>query len=319
MRQDTRAYLLLVGCSLIWGSTSVARRPGAEHLGAYAFNAARGYLGVLALLPLVWFLDTRAARSPHERLQAWRSVVKPGLFIGLMLTGGQTLQQLGIEQTTAGNASFVTGLYMVLVPLAGVLFGQRTTGFTWAGIALAVPGLFLLTWTGGTIGAGDLLVLIGTLFWTFQILGVGRFARRVDPIRLSVAQFAVMAVVSHVIAVVQSPDAFAGLLPAFGAVAFAGILSTGVAFTLQVLGQRHARASIAVMIMSLESLWGAVGGALLLGERFTTLGYVGAALMMTGILVAQVPSRAEREAELSGEAAPPVPVPEPPSTALRDD
>ena len=101
--------------------------------------------------------------------------------------------------------------------------------------------------------------------------------------------------------------------------AFAGILSTGVAFTLQVLGQRHARASIAAMIMSLESLWGAVGGALLLGEWFTTLGYVGAALMMTGILVAQVPSRAEREAELSGEAAPPVPVPEPPSTALRDD
>ena len=313
MRQDNRAYLLLVGCSLIWGFTFVAQRLGAEHLGAYAFNAARGYLGVLALLPLVWFLDTRAARSPHERLQAWRSVVKPGLFIGLMLTGGQTLQQLGIEQTTAGNASFVTGLYMVLVPLAGVLFGQRTTGFTWAGIALAVPGLFLLTWTGGTIGAGDLLVLIGTLFWTFQILGVGRFAKQVDPIRLSVVQFVVMAVLSHVFASLAEPDAFAGLWPAFGAVAFAGILSTGVAFTLQVVGQRHAKASIAAMIMALESLWGAVGGALFLGERFTLTGLVGAGLMMAGILLAQVPTRAER----AGEGL--VPVPEPPSTALRDE
>lgn len=315
MTRTTRSYLLLLGCSVIWGSTFVAQRLGSEHLGAWEFNGARGWLGAAALLPLVWLLDRRARLGPLERAAAWRSVARPGLFIGLMLTGGQTLQQLGIEQTTAGNASFVTGLYMVMVPVAGVLFGQRTGLFTWFGIALAVPGLFLLTWTGGGIGPGDLLVLIGTLFWTFQIIGTGRAAPHVDPIRLVVVQFVVMAVLSTVVALATSPAPFAGLMPALGAVLFAGILSTGFAFTLQVLGQRHAKASIAAMIMSLESLWGAVGGALVLGERFSAPGLVGAALMMGGILVAQVPTRAERERERVGGA---IPMPEPPSTALRE-
>lgn len=311
MSREVRAYLLLLACSLIWGFTFVAQRLGSDHLGAFAFNAARGWLGALALLPLVWVLDRRARLSPPERSDAWRRVLVPGLFIGLMLTGGQTLQQLGIEQTTAGNASFVTGLYMVLVPIAGLLFGQRTGLFTWLGIALAVPGLFLLTWTGSGIGPGDLLVLVGTVFWTFQILGIGRVARHVDPIRLSVVQFVVMGALSTVIALFVEPNPFGGLVPALGAVLFAGILSTGVAFTLQVLGQRHARASVAAMVMSLEAMWGAVGGALLLGERFTTAGLAGACLMMAGILLAQVPSRADRDGA-------PVPVPEPPSTALRD-
>lgn len=315
MTKATRSYLLLLACSLIWGFTFVAQRLGAEHLGAFSFNGARGWLGAAALLPLVWFLDRRARLSPHEQAAAWRAVIRPGVFIGLMLTGGQTLQQLGIEQTTAGNASFVTGLYMVMVPIAGMFFGQRTGSSTWLGIALAVPGLFLLTWTGGGIGPGDLLVLIGTLFWTFQILGIGRAAPHVDPIRLSVAQFVVMAALSTVVALVAEPAPFAGLVPGLGAVLFAGILSTGIAFTLQVLGQRHAKASIAAMVMSLESLWGAVGGALLLGERFTPAGYVGAALMMGGILLAQVPTRAERAREREGTA---IPVPEPPSTALRE-
>lgn len=309
MRAETRSHAFLLGCSLIWGFTFVAQRLGAEHLGAFAFNAARGYLGVVALLPLIRLLDARVALGRAERRAAWRAALVPGVLVGLMLTGGQTLQQLGVERTTAGHAAFITGLYMVLVPLAGVLFGQRTTLFTWLGIALAVPGLFLLTWSGGSIGVGDLMVLAATGFWTFQILGVGHYAGLVDPVRLSLVQFGVMAVVSHVVALVAEPDAFAGLVPALGAVFFAGVLSTGVAFTLQVLGQRHAKASIAAMIMSLEALWGAVGGALFLGERLTASGCAGAALMMAGILLAQVSPRSGRA------GAGVTPVPEPPATS----
>lgn len=316
MSKQTRSYLLLALCSIIWGFAFVAQRLGAEHMGAFSFNASRGYLGAAALLPLVWFLDRRARASAHDRIQAWRAVAGPGVFLGLMFFGGQTLQQMGVAQTTAGNAAFVTGLYMVLVPLAGMLFGQRTGLFTWLGIGLAVPGLFLLTWTGAGVAPGDLIVLVSTLFWTFHILGIGRFARHVDPIRLSVAQFLVLAVLSTGAAAATEPVPFAGLLPALGAVLFVGILSTGVGFTLQVVGQRHAKASIAAMIMSLESMWGAVGGALLLGERFSTAGLIGAVLMMCGILLAQVPSKSERDAEAAGAL---VPVPEPPSTALRDD
>lgn len=296
MSKTTRSYLLLVLCSAIWGFAFVAQRMGAEHLGAWSFNAARGLLGALTLLPLIWLLDARAGISPHQKLQEWKAVIGPGAFIGAMFFGGQSLQQLGVEQTTAGNAAFVTGLYMVLVPIAGRLFGHRTGALTWVGIGLAVPGMFLLTWTGTGIGMGDLLCLIGTGFWTFHILGVGRIAKHVDPIRLSVTQFAVLTLASATVALVVEPAPFNGLLPAAGAVLFAGIVSTGVGFTLQILGQRHARASVAAMIMSLEAVWGAVGGALLLGERFTARGMIGAALMLGGILVAQVPGRAEREA-----------------------
>lgn len=318
MSRQTRSYLLLVLCSLIWGFAFVAQRLGAEHLGAFSFNASRGVLGAAALLPLLWFLDRRARLSTHERVQAWRAVVGPGVFLGLMFFGGQTLQQMGVAETTAGNAAFVTGLYMVLVPLAGLLFGQRTGLFTWLGIALAVPGLFLLTWTGAGVATGDLIVLVSTLFWTFHILGIGRFGRLVDPIRLAVAQFVVLALLSTIAAVATEPAPFAGLPDAIGAVLFVGVLSTGVGFTLQILGQRHAKASIAAMLMSLESMWGAVGGALLLGERFSVAGLIGAVLMMAGILLAQVPSRAERAREAAS-GVPIVPVPEPPSTALRED
>ncbi|HHU38690.1 MAG TPA: DMT family transporter [Propionibacterium sp.] len=297
MSQATRSYLLLLLCSIIWGFAFVAQREGAQHLGAFSFNAARGVLGVAALMPLIWFLDRRAGLDGRAGRAAWRGALGPGVFIGLMFFGGQTMQQLGIEQTTAGNAAFVTGLYMVLVPVAGRLLGLPTSLMNWLGIGLAVPGLFLLTWTDAGIGAGDLIVLVGTLFWTFHILGVGRFARRVDPIRLSVVQFVVMTVLSTGTALAVEPEPFGGVIAAGGALLYAGILSTGVGFTLQIVGQRHARASIAAMILSLEALWGAVGGALLLGERLTLAGLVGAALMMAGILLAQVPTRADRRRE----------------------
>lgn len=317
--RETRAYLLLVLCAAIWGFAFVAQRLGAEYTGAFTFNATRSALGAVALLPLVWFLDRRARRSPDEARQAWRAVARPGLLIGLLFFGGSVLQQLGVERTTAGNAAFVTGLYIVAVPIAGRLYGHRTGAATWVGLALAVPGLALLTWTDAGIGLGDLLCLVGALFWTFHILSVGRESRLVDPLRLAVAQFAVNATVSGAVALAAEPAPFSGLVEAAGAIAFAGLISTGVGFTLQIVSQRDARESVAAMIMSLEAMFGAIGGALFLGERMTGQALAGAGLMMAGILVAQVPSRALRQREAHGDAPRGVPVPEPPSVALRDD
>ena len=239
--------------------------------------------------------------------------MRPGVFIGVMFFGGSILQQLGVERTTAGNAAFVTGLYMVMVPIVGRLFGQRTHAATWVGIGLAVPGLFLLTWTDAGIGPGDLLCLVGAVFWTFHILSVGRESRVNDPLRLSVAQFAVNGALSAVVALFVEPSPFGGLVPAAGAILYAGLISTGIGFTLQVVSQRHAKESVAAMIMSLEAMFGAVGGAVFLSERMTLPALAGAALMMAGILIAQLPSRSQRAA-----GRPIVPVPEPPSTALRE-
>lgn len=320
MSSQTRSHLLLLACAAVWGLAFVAQRLGADHVGAATFIAVRNYLGAAALLPLLWFLDRREGHDAATRQAAWRAVVVPGLVIGVLLFAGSQLQQVGIAYTTAGNAAFVTGLYMVLVPLAGRLYGHRTPPVTWAGIALAVPGLFLLTWSGTGIGLGDLLCLVGAAVWTFHILAIGKASATVDPIRLSVAQFVVAAVLGTLIAPLTEANPFGGMEHAVGAILFAGLVSTGIGYTLQVVGMRHARASIAAMIMSLEAVFGALGGAAFLGERLSGRGLAGAALMMAGILVAQLPSRAERAREraLATAGETPPPVPEPPSTALRD-
>lgn len=306
-----RANLLLLACAMIWGFAFVAQRIGAEHVGAFTFNASRFLVGGLSLLPVIVLLDRRAGRSRAEGVREWRATLVPGVLCGALLFGGSTLQQMGLETTTAGNAAFITGLYMVLVPIFGIALGQRTNRNTWLGIALALVGLYLLTITADfTMVIGDLLCLIGTVFWAAHILAIGRFARRVDPIRLSVVQFLATALYSTAGAVIAEPAPFLGVPDAVGAIAYAGIMSVGVAYTLQVLGQRDAKESHAAMILATESMWGAIGGALFLGEVMTGRGYLGAALMMAGILLSQVDPRRRDGSAL--------PVPEPPSTALTD-
>ena len=275
MSARTRAHLLLLACAAIWGMAFVAQRLGADAVGASTFIAARNLLGAAALLPLLWWWDRRDARTAAGRRAAWRAVVVPGVVIGSLLFAGSELQQVGIEHTTAGNAAFVTGLYMVMVPLAGPLFRHATPSVTWVGIGLAVPGLFLLTWTGTGIGLGDLLCLAGAAVWTFHILAVGRAAAALDPLRLSVAQFGVAAALAAVAALLVEERPFGGMEHAVGALLFAGLVSTGVGYTLQVVGMRHAHASVGAMIMSLEAVFGALGGALFLGERLGARGLGG--------------------------------------------
>ena len=307
-----RANLLLGVCAALWGFGFVAQSFGSEHMGAFSFNAVRFAVGGASLLPLIAVLDGRASRPSAERRRQWRASVVPGLLCGLLLFAGSTLQQFAMETTTAGNAAFVTGLYMVLVPAIGIALGHRTNANTWLGIAAAVVGLYLLTVRGDfTMVVGDLLCLIGTVFWAVHILSIGHFSRQVDPMRLSVAQFLACALYSLLFAAATERAPFAGLADALGAVAFAGLVAVGIGYTLQVLGQRDAKASHAAMIMSLESLFGAIGGALFLGEQLTVRGYLGAALMMGGILLAQWTPSASGDAE-----TPIVPVPEPPSTVF---
>lgn len=308
-----RANLLLLACAAIWGFAFVAQRLGA-HVGAFTFNSTRFLIGAVSLLPIIWVLDRRAGRGAGERLGAWRSVVVPGLICGGLLFGGSTLQQIGVETTTAGNAAFVTSLYVVMVPLLGIAFGHRTGLLTWAGVGLAVPGLYLLTVadTLASVNTGDVLCLIGTVFWTGHILAIGHFARRLDVLRLSVAQFVANSAYAAVAALLFEQAPFAGVPDALGPILYAGIMAVGVAYTLQVVGQRHARSSHAAMILSLEAMFGAIGGAVLLGETMGVRGLFGAGLMMAGIVLSQVPAPGTPEGDLA-------PVPEPPSTALRAD
>lgn len=308
-----RANLLLLACAAIWGFAFVAQVAGA-HVGAFTFNATRFAIGAASLVPVVAWADRRAALGAADRRARWREVALPGLICGLFLFGGSSLQQLGIETTTAGNAAFVTGLYVVMVPLVGIALGHRTSAHTWAGAVVALVGLYLLTVTSGwfTMNPGDALCLASTAFWTGHILAIGHFSRRLDVLRLSVAQFLANAGYAAASALVLERTPFAGLETAVGPLLYAGVVSVGVAYTLQVVAQADALESHAAIIMSLESMFGALGGALFLGEAMSPRGYAGAGLMMVGIVTSQWPGR-------RGRASAAVPVPEPPSTALQED
>lgn len=288
-----KANILLVLTAAIWGFSFVAQRVGAEHLGPFAFNGARFALGAVSLLPLIWFFGRRA-RTAAQRAGApppaanWRAAVLPGALAGGVLYVASALQQAGLSWTTAGKASFITGLYIVIVPILGMALRQRTTRATWTGVSLALIGLYLLSVTSGfTLAPGDGLVFISAFFWAGHILVIGAVSSRHDPLVLSAMQFTACSLFSLVTAFAVENDPFAGLSDALVPVFYGGFFSVGVAYTLQVIAQRHAKPAHAAIILSSESVFGAIGGALLLAESMSARGYAGCALMMAGILVSQ--------------------------------
>lgn len=312
--QRTRANLLLALTAAIWGFGFVAQRLGADHMGAASFNAARFAIGAISLLPLIWWLSRRrrgrgqtgvlvypeppAGEIPQPPPRPSASPWLPGLTLGVVIFTAATLQQVGIATTTAGKAGFITGLYIVLVPVLGLALGHRATPLVWVGLVLAVPGLYLLSMTDDlTIARGDLLVLVGAFFWAVHILVIDHFIRTVDALQLSAVQFGACALLSLGGAFILEAEPFSGLGPALGAVLYGGLLAVGVAYTLQVVAQRHAKASHAAMLLSLEAVFGALGGWLLLGETMTPRMLLGCALMMAGILVSLRGTEVDHQAE----------------------
>lgn len=295
-----RANFLLALTAFIWGMGFVAQRLGADHMGAMSFNAVRFGIGAISLLPLIWWFSRRrrqrAALAPYPEPPAGetpRPTAYPsrapwfgGLVVGLVLFTAAGLQQVGIAGTTAGKAAFITGLYMLLVPLLGTLVGHRVSPLVWVGIAFALPGLWLLSVTGRfTIATGDLLVLASAFFWAVHILVIDHFLRTVDALQLSAVQFASCAMLSAGAALLVEDAPFSGMGPALTAILYSGLVAVGVAYTLQVVAQRHAKPSHAALLLSLEAVVGALGGWLLLGEVMTGRLLLGAGLIMTGILL----------------------------------
>jgi len=279
--RQLRANLLLLTTALIWGSGFVAQRLGAQILGPFAFNGLRFALGAASLLPLIVVSNrSRACRANTER-----PATKPGLLLGTVLFVAATLQQAGLTHTTAGRAAFITGLYLIIVPVLGLFIGQHIRAAVWPGIALALGGLFLLTGAGDTqANPGDWLVLIGAFAWAIHMLLIDHF-RTCDSVRLAATQFTVCSAGSLLAAVLFEPEPFAGTSDAIGPLLWGGVLTVGVAYTFQIVAQRDAKPTQAAIILSLETVFGAVGGALLLNEQMTTTALTGCALMLGGTLV----------------------------------
>lgn len=283
-----KSNALLMLTAAIWGFAFVAQRVGMQYIGAFTFNGVRFALGSISLIPLLVYFRRKKAEEQKEEI-ASASALIPGIIAGSVLFFGASLQQVGLAYTTAGKAAFITGLYIVLVPLLGVFLKQRISINTWMGVALAVPGLYFLSVNEDfTIAFGDFLEIIGAFFWAFHILIIDYYTKKVDALELSFVQFAVCSVLSIAVALIFEDITIFGLSRTIIPILYGGILSVGVAYTLQAVAQKHAKPTHAAIIFSMEAVFAAIGGALILRENLGGRGYLGCSLMFLGMILTQV-------------------------------
>jgi len=286
-----RADLLMLLTAIIWGSAFIAQRLGMDTIGPFLYTGLRFALASIALLPIILWLERRIEHREPESVNP--GLLRGGLIMGLALTLGMNLQQVGLLFTSVTNSGFITGLYVIIVPLIGLFLGHKTGLGIWLGAGLAVLGMFLLS-VGDSfqVASGDWLQLAGAFVWGVHVLLVGHFASRHDPLQLALIQFSVCAVISLLLAVVFEPIQLPAIMAAVPAILYGGLLGVCVGFTLQVVAQKDAIASHAAIILSLEAVFAAIFGALLLGESLSVKGYFGCALMFAGMLLAQLWPRA---------------------------
>ena len=281
-----KADALLLLTAIIWGFAFVAQRVGMRSIGPFAFNAVRFALGALCLAPFLLLNRRRAQRTP-ARLAPGRKLAWAALT-GLVLFTAANLQQIGLVYTTAGNAGFITSLYVILVPLIGLCAGRSAGARIWLGAILAVAGLYILSMTGLHMAPGDLLELAGALFWAGHILLISRLASRMEALEIAVGQFATCAILSLAAALLFEPSPFAGVRAAAIPILYGGLLSIGVAYTLQIVAPKTAHPAHASIILSMEALFAGIGGVLLLREPLTLRLVIGGLLMLAGMILSQL-------------------------------
>ncbi len=301
MNQKFKSNACLMGTAIIWGFAFVAQRHGMGTMGPFMFSAIRMLLGTLTLVPIFLITDKRKMKnetevlSVEEKKKQSKTLWTGGIAAGVIIFIAANLQQVGLVSVDAGKTAFITALYILLVPLCGIFLKHRTTLYNWIAAIIGAGGLyFLCVKPGFTIAWGDLLVLIGAFFWAFHILVFDKFAPKVDITKLVAIQFLIAGGISLIIALITEDNTISGVMESAPNLLYTGILSSAVAFTLQGLGQKHANPTVASVILSTESMFGAIFGALVLHEVLASRELIGCILMMIAILLAQIPSPEER-------------------------
>lgn len=293
MTRISFAHLLLIMIAAIWGSGFVAQRAGMETLGPLSFNAARFVLAILSLLPVWWYQRQRLQRETEQTVEYGTVFWAGGLLAGTVMFAGFTLQQMGLQYTTAGNAGFITSIYIVLVPLLGLLLGQTTRLYTWVGIGLAVVGLYNLSiGPDFSINQGDWLELLGSFFWAVHVLTLGWLSPRLkDLVGLSILQFVVAACWAIITAQWLEQPHWADFVTAAVPLLYSGFIVSGLGFTLQLVAQRTVSSSVAALILSGEAVFALIAGWLFLGEDVGSKQLFGCSLMLAGMLISQWPEK----------------------------
>jgi len=286
---ELKGNILLLITSIIWGLAFVAQRLGSEVIGAYAFNSIRFMLGGLSLIPLILYFDNKNNKNNNFNNNSIHKIIFPGILLGFILFIASALQQIGIKYTSVGNTAFITGLYIILVPLIGILFKHKITKQTLISSSIAVVGLYFLSITKDfKINYGDFLELIGAFFWATHILSIDYFVKKYDALKLSMVQFISCSIFSLIASLSFETTTLQMINSAIIPLLYGGLMSVGVAYTLQVIGQKYAKPSHAAIILSLETVFGALGAAIILSEKLTPRGYLGATLMFIGMIFSQI-------------------------------
>ena len=298
--REWKGVLLLLLTAFIWGSAFVAQSVGMDYVGPFTFQSVRSLLATVALAVVLRLLRLRKERRGHyapPTQEQKRLLLRSGVVCGVIMTVAANLQQAGIQYTTAGKAGFITTLYIVIVPMIGLFLHKKPDGRLWFCIALSLVGLYLLSMPDGfALSGGDTLVLLSAFAYAVHIVVVDRYASRVNGVALSALQFLVCTVLSGVLMLLFEAPTAAALRGAAVPLLYAGVLSCGVAYTLQIVAQKYARPTVASLIMGLESVFALLSGMLVLHEIPTTQEAVGAALMFVSIVITQLPGRAKKRA-----------------------
>lgn len=307
---------MLFLAALIWGFAFVAQSAGMEYVGPFTFNAVRCVIGAIVLVPvaLVWKPEgsTEDKKKKNEKtiaegqkknLKSWfhrnKTLLLGGISCGVFLGVATNLQQIGILSTSVGKAGFLTALYIVLVPIAGLFFKKKCGITVWIGVICSLAGLYLLCMTEGSfqLATGDLFLLGCAVVFTGHILVIDYFAPKVNGVWMSCIQFLVAGIISAIPMALTETPTLASILDAKLPILYAGVMSCGVAYTLQILGQKNYNPTIAVLILSLESCFSVLGGFLILKETLSARELTGCALMFVAIILAQLPGGGKKKAE----------------------
>lgn len=293
MKERIQGSICLFVTTLIWGSAFIAQSVGMDLIGPFTFQFFRCLLAILFLIP-VSFLFEIGKCSPGESVRRWKDPVlwKTGFICGLALFAGQSLQQIGLVYTDAGKAGFITAMYIVLVPIIGLFLGRRLLMNDFIGVALAVVGLYLLSCTGVSgINIGDICLMGCALGFAVQITLVDQFAKDIDGFRLNCVQAITVTVLSIPFMFATEKVVAQDVLSCWLPLCYAGVMSMGVAYSLQIIGQKHLPPTEASLIMSLESVIAALCGWAFLKERMTILELTGCALVFTAVILSQLPTQ----------------------------
>ena len=293
MNNKLRGSISLLAATIIWGFAFIAQSVGMELIGPFTFQAIRATLAVLFLIPCAFLLDIGKC-SVRESAEKWKNpqLWKIGLICGSTLFVAASLQQVGLQYTDAGKAGFITAMYIVIVPLLGLFLKRKPPKATLFSVLLAVVGLYLLSCVGVTeVNKGDILILGCALAYAVQITCIDHLAGSIDGFRLNCVQSIVVACLSLPFMILTETVDVSNILACWGPLLFAGVLSMGIAYTLQIVGQKDLEPTTASLIMSLESVFAVVGGWWLLGETMTIWETAGCCLVFIAVIVPQLPEK----------------------------